>query len=58
MSETQDPHGSEEGLIKTPKQLIVTVVASFLVPILVIVLLRGAAVRRDGLTAGGRWCQW
>ncbi len=39
MSEPQVPHGPEEGLIKTPKQLIVTVAASFIVPILVIVLL-------------------
>jgi cytochrome c5 len=39
MSEPQAPHGPEEGLIKTPKQLIITVAASFIVPILVIVLL-------------------
>jgi cytochrome c5 len=42
MSEAHDDHAYEpnhEGPIKTPKQLIVTVVASFLVPIFVIVML-------------------
>lgn len=43
MSETHDPAaqdgGAHEGPIKTPRQLIVAVVASFVVPIIVIVLL-------------------
>ena len=38
MSESQD-HDTHEGPIKTPKQLIWTVVASFVVPIVIIVLL-------------------
>ena len=38
MSESQD-HDTHEGPIKTPKQLIWTVVASFVVPIAIIVLL-------------------
>jgi cytochrome c5 len=39
MSDPQDHDASHEGPIKTPKQLIWTVVASFVVPIAVIVLL-------------------
>lgn len=38
MSDSQDTHG-HEGPIKTPRQLIWTVVAAFVVPIMVIVLL-------------------
>jgi cytochrome c5 len=34
-----EPQDSHEGLIKTPKQLIATVVASFVVPVLIIVML-------------------
>ena len=34
-----DPHDIHEGPIKTPRQLIVTVAASFLIPIIVIILL-------------------
>jgi hypothetical protein len=43
MSDTPDAgqagHDSHEGPIKTPKQLIWTVVASFVVPIVIIILL-------------------
>ncbi|MFY9510508.1 MAG: c-type cytochrome [Rubrivivax sp.] len=43
MSDTPDSHQaheeSHEGPIKTPKQLVVTVVASFVVPIVVIILM-------------------
>ena len=50
-----DPHstaphddGPHEGPIKTPKQLIIAVVASFVVPIVAIILLvnRGAGLHR------------
>lgn len=45
MSDQQNPHADDdhhehhEGPIRTPKQLIAAVVASFLVPIIAIVLL-------------------
>ena len=39
MSDPQDHDAPHEGPIKTPKQLIWTVVASFVVPIAIIVLL-------------------
>jgi len=39
MSDTHDTDGPHEGPIKTPKQLIATVLASFIVPIAIIVLL-------------------
>ena len=39
MSDPQHPDASHEGPIKTPKQLIWTVIASFVVPIAIIVLL-------------------
>ena len=35
----EDTHGESEGLIKTPKQLIVTVILAFIVPIVTILLL-------------------
>ena len=39
MSDSHDTDSPHEGPIKTPKQLIATVVASFIVPVVVIVLL-------------------
>lgn len=41
MSDTPDSHREEnhEGPIKTPKQLVLTVVASFVIPIIVIILM-------------------
>ncbi len=39
MSDTPDSHEDHEGPVKTPKQLVLTVLASFVVPIIVIVLL-------------------
>lgn len=49
---------SHEGFIKTPKQLVATVVASFLVPVVIIIMLinfvawdRKPAAGSDGLTA-------
>ena len=39
MSDTHDTDGPHEGPIKTPKQLIATVLASFIVPVVVIVML-------------------
>jgi cytochrome c5 len=35
----EDTHGESEGLIKTPKQLIVTVILAFIIPIVTILLL-------------------
>jgi cytochrome c5 len=55
---TQPEHDSHEGLIKTPTQLIWTVVASFVVPVLIIVMLinfvsldQRPAAGSDGLSA-------
>jgi cytochrome c5 len=55
MSDSQDHDASHEGPIKTPKQLIVTVVASFVVPIAIIVLLINFVVsgNKDGAGSGG-----
>jgi cytochrome c5 len=55
MSDSQDHDAQHEGPIKTPKQLIVTVVASFVVPIAIIVLLVNfvAAGDRDGAGSEG-----
>jgi hypothetical protein len=39
MSQAHDAQQAHEGPIKTPKQLVLTVVASFAIPILIIVLL-------------------
>jgi cytochrome c5 len=39
MSDTPHDDDSHEGLIKTPKQLVLTVLASFVVPVIVIILL-------------------
>ena len=61
MSDPQDHDGPHEGPIKTPKQLIWTVVASFLVPIVIIILLvnyvdfgaKPAPAARPGRGSGG-----
>jgi cytochrome c5 len=52
MSAIQDHDASHEGPIKTPKQLIWTVVASFLVPITIIVLLVNFVASGDNAGAG------
>jgi cytochrome c5 len=52
MSDSQDHDAPHEGPIKTPKQLIVTVVASFVVPIAIIVLLVNYVASGDKDGAG------
>jgi cytochrome c5 len=52
MSDPQDHDAPHEGPIKTPKQLIWTVVASFVVPIAVIVLLVNYVASGDNSGAG------
>jgi cytochrome c5 len=52
MSAIQDHDASHEGPIKTPKQLIWTVVASFVVPITIIVLLVNFVASGDNAGAG------
>jgi cytochrome c5 len=52
MSDPQDHDAPHEGPIKTPKQLIWTVVASFLVPIAIIVLLVNYVASGDKSGAG------
>ena len=52
MSDPQDHDDSHEGPIKTPKQLIWTVIASFVVPIAVIVLLVNYVASGDQAGAG------
>ena len=52
MSDPQDHDAPHEGPIKTPKQLIWTVVASFLVPIVIIVLLVNFVATGDKSGAG------
>ena len=49
---TDDGHDVHEGPIKTPKQLIWTVVASFLVPIIVIIMLTQFVASGDKQAAG------
>jgi len=39
MSDAHDEPDSHEGIIKTPKQLVVTVVASFVVPVVAIIMI-------------------
>ena len=55
MSDSQDHDAPHEGPIKTPKQLIVTIVASFVVPIAIIVLLISFVVsgNKEGAGSGG-----
>ena len=52
MSDSQDHDAPHEGPIKTPKQLIWTVVASFVVPIAIIVLLVNFVAAGDQPGAG------
>ena len=52
MSDSQDHDAPHEGPIKTPKQLIWTVIASFGVPIVVIVLLVNYVASGDNAGAG------
>ena len=52
MSDSQDHDAPHEGPIKTPKQLIWTVVASFVVPIAIIVLLVNFVAAGDQSGAG------
>jgi cytochrome c5 len=52
MSEPQDHDAPHEGPIKTPRQLIVTVIASFVVPIAIIVLLVNFVASGDKSGAG------
>jgi cytochrome c5 len=52
MSDPHDPDSAHTGPIKTPKQLIWTVVASFVVPIFVIVLLVNYVAKGDRIGAG------
>ncbi len=52
MSAEHDTHDSHEGPIKTPKQLVWTVVASFVVPIVTIILLVNFVAFGDKPAAG------
>jgi cytochrome c5 len=52
MSDSHDTAGAHEGPIKTPKQLIWTVVLSFIVPILLIILLVNFVASGDKPAAG------
>ena len=54
MSDPQDHDAPHEGPIKTPKQLIWTVIASFVVPIAIIVLLVNFVAAGDKAGAGSR----
>ncbi len=51
MSNTQ-PHEEHESIIKTPKQLIVTIVLSFVLPIIIIILLVKLVTAGDQVGAG------
>ena len=50
--DSHDSHDSHEGPIKTPKQLVVAVVASFVVPIVVIIMLANFVNFGDKVGAG------
>ena len=54
MSDPQDHDASHEGPIKTPKQLIITVIASFVVPIAIIVLLVNYVASGEMVGAGAQ----
>ncbi|HMO45034.1 MAG TPA: c-type cytochrome [Rubrivivax sp.] len=54
MSDPQDHDATHEGPIKTPKQLIITVIAAFVVPIAIIVLLVNYVATGDSAGAGSR----
>jgi cytochrome c5 len=51
MSNTQ-PHDEHESIIKTPKQLIITIVLSFILPIIIIILLVKLVTTGDQVGAG------
>ncbi|MCE2689213.1 MAG: c-type cytochrome [Betaproteobacteria bacterium] len=54
MSDSHEAHEAHEGPIKTPKQLVWAVVASFVVPIIVIILLVNYVALGDKTGAGSR----
>lgn len=54
MSDSHEAHEAHEGPIKTPKQLIWAVVASFVVPIIVIILLVNYVAMGDKTGAGSK----
>ena len=47
-----DTHEVHEGPIKTPKQLIWTVIAAFVVPVVIVILLTNYVVMQDKPAAG------
>ena len=54
MSDSHDAHDAHEGPIKTPKQLVWAVIASFVVPILAIILLTNYVALGDKTGAGSK----
>jgi cytochrome c5 len=54
MSDSHEAHDAHEGPIKTPKQLIWAVIASFVIPILVIILLTNYVAMGDKTGAGSK----
>jgi len=54
MSDSHEAHDAHEGPIKTPKQLIWAVIASFVVPIIVIILLTNYVAMGDKTGAGSK----
>lgn len=54
MSDSHEAHEAHEGPIKTPKQLIWAVVASFVVPIIAIILLANYVAMGDKTGAGSK----
>jgi cytochrome c5 len=51
----QESHDSHEGLIRTPKQLVAVIVASFVVPVIIIILLVNfvASAEKEGAGSTG-----
>jgi cytochrome c5 len=54
MSDSHEAHDAHEGPIKTPKQLIWAVIASFVIPIVVIILLTNYVAMGDKTGAGSK----
>jgi cytochrome c5 len=52
MSDPHDPDAQHEGLIKTPKQLIWTVIASFVLPVVIIIMMVNYVASGDKPAAG------
>jgi len=52
MSDSHEAHDAHEGPIKTPKQLVWAVVASFVVPVIIIILLTNYVAMGDKVGAG------